>query len=366
MARTELPYHAPFAAYQEQAAALFDALRADDEATAWRFKWEHPRFRGRSVTDVKAARLDLADAQVVVAHEVGFEHWADLVAFTEAVARDGPVRRFETAVEAVVSGDVTALRSMLRANPELVQARSARRHHATLLHYVGANGVEGARQKTPANAVEVTKLLLDAGAEVDALAELYDAKCTTMSMLVSSCHPARAGLQAALAETLLDHGAALDGPGSKWQSALMTALAFGYLPTAEALARRGAPLGHLAAVAGLGRLDDAARLLPMADGESKHAALALAAQHGHADVVRLLLDAGEDPNRYNPDGFHGHSTPLHQAVWSNHADVVRLLVDRGARLDIEDTIYHGTPLGWALYGGRAEIAAYLRDRGAPA
>ena len=203
---------------------MFDALRAGDEATELRFKWEHPRFRGRSVTDVKAARLDLADAQVVVAHEVGFEHWADLAAFTEAVAPDGPVRRFETAVEAVVSGDVVALQSMLRANPELVRARSMRRHHATLLHYVGANGVEGTRQKTPANAVEVTKLLLNAGAEVDALAGMYDAQCTTMSMLVSSCHPARAGLQAALAETLLDHGAALEGPGSKWQSALMTAL----------------------------------------------------------------------------------------------------------------------------------------------
>src|SRR5262249_34691012 len=161
-------------------------------------------------------------------HEYGFESWADLAAFTAAVSRDGPVERFEAAVEAVVSGDVAALRAMLRANQELARTRSTRRHHATLLHYVGANGVEGGRQKTPENAVEVAKVLLDAGAEVDALADMYDAKCTTMSMLVSSCHPAKAGLQTALAETLLDYGAALDGPGSQWQSALMTALAFGY------------------------------------------------------------------------------------------------------------------------------------------
>lgn len=82
-------------------------------------------------------------------------------------------------------------------------------------------------------------------------------------------------------------------------------------------------------------------------------------------VVNLLLDAGEDPNRYNPDGFHAHSTPLHQAVWSNHAGVVALLVERGARLDIQDTIYRGTPLDWANYGGRTAIAEYLRSRGAP-
>ncbi|HJZ90173.1 MAG TPA: ankyrin repeat domain-containing protein [Gemmataceae bacterium] len=360
-----LPYRASLDDYQRQAEALFTALQSGDEAAAWRFKWMHPLFRGKSVTDVRAATLDLADAQLVVAHDYGFETWSDLAEFVGEVREGGPVERFESAVEAVVAGDVATLRAMLREHPELPWARSTRRHHATLLHYVAANGVEGGRQKTPANAVEVAKVLLDASAEVDALAEMYDNKCTTMSMLVSSCHPAEAGLQAALAETLLDHGAALDGPGSAWQSALMTALAFGYLPAAQALARRGARVDNVAAAAGLGRVEDTARLLAAADAPSQHAAMALAAQHGHADVVKLLLDAGEDPDRYNPDGFHAHSTPLHQAVWSNHMEVVRLLVERGARLDVRDTIYQSTPLGWAVYGGRTAIADYLRERGAP-
>src|SRR5689334_6093674 len=83
----------------------------------------------------------------------------------------------------------------------------------------------------------------------------------------------------------------------------------------------------------------------------------LAAQHGHLDIVRLLLDAGEDPSRYNPEGNHGHSTPLHQAVISGRSEIVRLLVERGARLDIRDTIYNGTPLGWAEYCNQPEIAA---------
>jgi ankyrin repeat protein len=74
----------------------------------------------------------------------------------------------------------------------------------------------------------------------------------------------------------------------------------------------------------------------------------------------LLLDAGEDPNRYNPDGYHSHGTPLHHAALANHADVVRLLVERGARLNIKDTVYGGTPLDWANHGGRREIAEYLR------
>jgi len=232
---------------------------------------------------------------------------------------------------------------------------------------VAANGVEGHRQKTPKNSVEIARTLLDAGAEVDALAGMYGGQYTTMSMLVSSCHPARAGLQAALAELLLDFGAAIEGLGSEqWRSPLMTALAFGYRDTAEALVRRGARVPTVAAAAGLGRLADATRLLPKADALDRHRALALAAQLGHVEIVRLLLDAGEDPDRYNPDGNHGHSTPLHQAALG-HESVVRLLVERGARLDIRDTVWHSTPLGWALHGGDAKqlaIAAYLREHGA--
>lgn len=341
--------------YQQQAEALFAALSAGEDAAAWRFKWEHPRFKGRTADAVREATLTLDDARTVIAAEHSFGGWEQLAEFTRAVVEDPKVARFEEAVDAVVTGDAAKLRALLRDGPELVHARSMRRHHATLLHYIGANGVEGFRQQTPPNAVEIAKVLLDAGAEADALADLYESKHTTMSMLVSSVHPAKAGVQGALAELLLDYGAAVANA--------KTALAFGYRDTAEVLARRGAPI-DLPVAAGLGRFEDAARLLPAADAASRHIALALAAQHGHADIVRLLLDAGEDPSRYNPDGYHSHSTPLHQAVWSEHMDVVQLLVERGARLDVQDAIYQGTPLDWAIHGNRDAIAAYLRQHGA--
>ena len=361
-----LSYRAALEEYQQQAEALLEKLKSGDGPVAWRFKWMHPRFCDKTVADVRVAILELADSRVVLAREYGFEDWAALAAFAEAVCRDGPVARFEAAVEAVIFGDVATLRSMLRDHPELIRERSTRRHHATLLFYVAANGVEHGRQKTPANAVDVAKALLDAGADVNALADMYDAKCATMSMLVSSCHPANAGVQVALAETLLDYGASIVEPGSRGQSSIITALAFGYLTTAEALARRAPPSDNLSAAAGLGRLADVVRLLPIADTESSHVALALSAQHGHAEIVRLLLDAGEDPNRYNPKGFHAHSTPLHQAAFGGHADVVRMLVERSARLDVRDTVHQSTPLGWAIHGRRTAIADYLSAQGAAA
>jgi ankyrin repeat protein len=266
---------------------------------------------------------------------------------------------FESAVDAVVGGDMPALVALLEAHPGLVGTRSGRAHHATLLHYLAANGVEDNRQITPANAVELAHILLRAGADVDALADMYGGRCTTMNMLVSSDPPAKAGVQPALVETLLDYGAAIEGAGAG-PSPLMTALAFGHLPAAEVLVKRGARVENIAAAAGLGKFDQASELFPSADAEDRHRALALAAQHGHVEIVRLLLDAGEDPNRYNPPGLHPHSTPLHQAVIAGHASVVQLLIEHGARLDLKDSIYQGTPLGWAEYGGQIAIAGLLR------
>jgi ankyrin repeat protein len=360
-----LPYHAPLEAYAEQAHALWSAFKDGDDNAAWRFKWEHPRFRGKPVTEVKNASLKPEDAELVVAQMYAFDTWRDLEAFTRALKTDPEIEQFESAVQAVVDGDQNRLKSALHQHPKLVKARSSRRHHATLLHYTAANGVEGSRQRTPPNAVEIATCLLDAGAEADALADMYGGKCTTLGMLVSSGHPAEAGVQAPLAELLLDHGANPEGAGSQKQSPVLIALAFGYSDTAQALARRAPPQDDLVVMAGLGRTEVVSRLLPKADDPARQKALALAALHGHTDVVKQLLDAGGDPNRYNPNGFHPHSTPLHQAVWSNHADTVRLLVERGARLDIRDKVYDGTPLDWAIFGKRAEIADYLRQHHAP-
>ncbi len=143
--------------------------------------------------------------------------------------------------------------------------------------------------------------------------------------------------------------------------ALRTALVFGFVDMAERFTQRGAPLDVVAA-AGLGRLDETARLLVTADARERHMSLAIAAQLGHAEVVGLLLDAGEDPSRYNPEGHHSHSTPLHQAALAGHGEVVRLLAERGAPLIVRDTIFEGTPLDWALHDGRTEVAEYLRQR----
>jgi hypothetical protein len=384
MSLRSVPFRSPLSTYEKQAESLLAGHRAADPAAIDLFHHRHPRFLDETVkwrpkfipdSEIRDAALSLDDARLTIARYYDFADWPSLAAYVDAVLREGPVFEFESAVEAVINGDLAALEDGLRRGPALVHARSSRFccfdppvvHRATLLHYVAANGVEQYRQKTPPNAVEIARALLQAGAEPDALADLYGVECTTTSMLVSSDHPAKAGLQVALVELLLDFGAAIEGCGTKkWGGPLFTALAFGMSDAAQALAKRGARI-DLPTAAGLGLMDDAARLLPSADAEARHRALALAAQHRRAEIVRLLLDAGEDPIRYNPEGTHAHSTPLHQAVLAGDGATVRLLVERGARLDVRDTVWQGTPLGWALYGGgkaQAEMVECLRSLGA--
>jgi Ankyrin repeats (3 copies) len=373
-----LPFQSPLAAYARQAEALLAAHGCGNAAALRLIHEKHPRFLDTEVRwlprpltpdDIRAAPFDLAGAQLTIARAYDFLDWGALATYVAEVTQpDSPVARFEGAVEAVVNGDLVTLIGLLAAHPQLVHARSNRVthfdppvHRSTLLHYLAANGVEGHRQKTPANAVAIAKALLTAGAEPDSLADLYGGQCTTMSLLVSSCHPASAGLQVALVDTLIDHGASVHAHGTgDWTSPLDSALVFGYLPAAEALVRRGAKVDNLASAAGLGRLEQSRDLLPQASEGDRHRALALAAHLGHAEIVSLLLQAGVDPDRYNPPGLHEHGTPLHHAALAGHLAAVRVLVEHGARLDLKDKLWQATPLGWAAHGKQDQVVAYLR------
>lgn len=377
-----LPFDAPLSAYEQQADALLAGWHADDPKAIRVFRHRHPKFLDdkiawleRRMTDdeARAVPLDRDDALLAVARWYEFADWRRLAEHVAAVGRPGPVARFERAVEAVIDGDITALSALLRDDPELVRARSTRvnnfdpqMHRATLMHYLAANGIEGYRQRSPANAVEVARVLLDAGADPNALSWAYGGQCTILSLLVSSTPPAEAGVQVPLVEALVRGGASVEAAGKgDWTSPLSTALVFGFHATADTLVRLGAKVANVADAAGLGRVDDVKRLLPAASATDRHRALALAAQLGHADIVNWLIDAGEDPNRFNPPGTHSHTPPIHQAIAADHLAVVKVLVARGARLDIKDTIYHSTPLGWADYLEKPAIAGYLRERGAP-
>jgi hypothetical protein len=316
------------------------------------------RFVQRTISE-HDGRCRLADAQFVLARSHGFDSWARFSKHVNGLKEKGSViARFETAAGAIIKGDIRTLRRLLREDPRLVRARSTREHGATLLHYVSANGVEGYRQKTPANVVAVTQLLLKSGAEVDAEADVYGGGSTTLGLVATSVHPLRAGAQNQLLQLLLDYGAEIDhktGAGNR-QSSVLGALANGCPAAAAYLAERGARL-NLEAAAGVGRLDVVKSFFnrkTKPGTKQLQSAFQYACGGGQKDVVEFLLNNGVDLADGGPDG----QTPLHWAVIFGQLEMVKLLLKYNPPLESRN-MYGGTVLGqtmWsAAHGGDPKV-----------
>lgn len=378
--------------YKKQAKDLLKACTSPDPDAihAWAERWfeacvdqwveTNARLRGIVVTqelresiqreeieriqkNIRAGKLSnprprLADAQFFIARAHGFESWPKFVRQIKRLQRkNSKEASFEAAADAIISGDIPTLRRLLRENSELVRMRSQRTHQAPLLHYIAANGVEDFRQKTPDNIVEVAKLLLDAGAEVNAESNAYGGGCTALGLVATSVHPERAGVQEALMRILLDHGAVIDKPGmaGNRHTAVEGCLANGRGKAAQFLASRGARL-NLEMAAGAGRLDivktffdENGNIEPTATKEQAQRGFLWACMYGWYEVMAFLLDHGADLR--DQAGMGG--TGLHWAAGGAHLGIVQLLVERLAPLE-EVNQWGGTVLehaGWAFSNG---------------
>ncbi len=288
----------------------------------------------------------LADAQFFIAREHGFESWPRFSRHVQALER-GHSRdaRFEAAADAIVSGDIPRLKQLLRDDPGLVRARSQRTHNAALLHYVAANGVEDFRQKTTGNVIEIAELLLDAGAGVNEQCRAYGGNSTALSLVATSVHPERAGLQEQLMQLLLDRGAAID------VLVIRSCLWNGRGKAAGFLASRGGLL-DLETAAGVGNLEVVKSHLDEG-GEKLQRGFLWACEYGHNDVAEFLLAHGANLRDQAGTG----QTALHWAVIGGQLATIKLLLSHSAPLD-ELNKYGATPLGqarWSSENGNPEI-----------
>ena len=340
-----LPSHPNLDDLRYQARDLLRGHRARDPRAAQRIREFHPRFHSATDADIFKAKPGLSDAQLTIAREHGFTSWARLKQQIEKPALSDPLERphheriedptFRSAVELLDRGDTAGLRAHLRQHPGLVRQHVVFEggnyfRNPALLEFIAENPVR--HGTLPRNIVEITKVIVDAGAARSALNE-------ALLLVATGSVPRECQVQLPLIDFLCDqgadpnHAARASALHSEWEAL-------------SALLRRGARI-DLPVAAALARGGDFRQLLPQAGGKDRHLALALASQHGHVEIVRLLLDAGEDPNRYNPVGGHSHATPLHQAAGAGHGQVVQLLVERGARLDLQDILWQATPADWA-------------------
>jgi ankyrin repeat protein len=263
--------------------------------------------------------------------------------------------KFHPAVAAMKAGDLERFRTLLREDPSLATSPSKR--GGSLLQCVVVDGYE-----LP-HSIEMAKLLVEAGAAVDAPLIAAASMGNREAVLL-----------------LLDASAAINGNGT-W-SPIEDALAFGQHPIVELLLERGATIHNLRIAAGLGRADlidgffhpdgslkAEAGQLAWSFGEPAEAwsqdpqdiidnAFVYACRSGVIEAAERLLQHGARINAI-PPGFDYPGTGLHFAAMDGHRPMVEYLLAQGADPHIKDQKVHSTPAGWAEHGGHPEIAALL-------
>ena len=297
------------------------------------------------------------NARSIIADTHYFDTWAGYEQFKNNLRHDHALQQFEQAADAIAAGDAATLDRLLNQNPELIHTRSVRKHHSTLLNYVGANGFEAYRQTTPKNAVEIANILLNAGAEVDAWGDMYGGT-STLGLVATSVHPVITGVQQELMEILIQHGANPNhavAPDYTQGLLILACLHNGRYEPIHYLAGKGATV-DLEGAGGLGDLEKvksyfnaSGELIDAALQTSREGCLIWACLLGYQDVVEFLLGTGMDVNTK----WDGH-TPLHSAAFGGQLAIVRLLLEKGAALEALNS-YDGTVLGatlWAWYNDR--------------
>src|SRR5215468_2186738 len=234
-----------------EADAVVAAHRAGRPETAYLVRGDKYRPGKSAATDaeVLATAITQQSARESMARWHWYSGWSDIAPRGHQIVD----HLFESACDAIVDGDADALQTLITRKPTLVHSRSCAAHHQTLLQHVAANGIENSRQwQSPPNAVEIAEVLLAAGSDPDARCDSYGCDNTTMTLLVSSAHPARAGVQADLVEALCRGGAKPDGPDDDGMP-LWSAISAWSPRAVDALVRCGARVDNLlyAAAAGL-------------------------------------------------------------------------------------------------------------------
>ncbi len=320
-------------------------LEAHDQGDRLAAQVMHATVDRKATPDeLLASPLTLEVARDAIARDHRYADWASAQAHADDLLDAG----FEAACDAIEWGEVDALRTLLDARPELVRARSPFPHNAMLLHHVAANGIEVERQlQSPQNAVDIARLLLERGADPDAVCDAYSGRDTTLTLLVSSAHPASAGVQAPLVEELCRGGARVDGLDDDG-APLFTALTSGYTKAAEALVRCGARVDNLVFAAADGRLD---------------------AVQGYFDADGTLMPdrawgtirAAPGGSRLDPDRLVDYA--LIWAALHGRRAVVEFLLAKRPDLDVTEPFFNSTAYGAARHGRHEEIAALLAAAG---
>ena len=158
----------------------------------------NPKYLSRSWSAIQSEGFKKDDAYNTIANEYGYKSWSEV---PEMVIDHS----FEKAIDVLLTGDIKQLKKILSEDPTIVESRSPYAHQATLLHYVGSNGVELYRQVVPSNLADCMTLLLSLGADHTATMPVYGGHVKILDKYDEHNKPKGTKVLLSLPKNLLSH-----------------------------------------------------------------------------------------------------------------------------------------------------------------
>jgi ankyrin repeat protein len=315
----QLPPRPNLEQLKKQAKAVLKGHRSGEREIFGRIREHHPRWHESSDDTIAKAAMTLADAQLVVAREYGFESWPKLKAFVEHhPAAQSFEATFKSLLDAAGRGDLARINAIIDADPELINETGGPGVR-TVLH-----AAAGAQRE------DSVKLLLERGANPNIRCESDNA---------FPLHFAAEKQNFPIIRLLVEHGADCGGGGDYHELGVI-----GWATAWEYIDARPEIVDYLLA-------------------HGAHHNIFSAVAVGDAQAIRDIVARSPAELERRRDPASRRRMPLHLAVMKKQPESLATLLELGANTESLDEAFL-TPLDQAALLGQKEMAKILIDRGA--
>lgn len=317
--KKQLPSRPNLEQLKNQAKSLLRGHRAEIPEVLVRVRECHPRWQNSSDAVLASARFTLADAQLVIANEYGFETWPALRAYVlsqhASPSTEATIRSLQ---DAAGRGDLAQLDALLAADPGMINETGGPGVRTALHHAVFGKSGAGVR------------FLLDRGADPNIRCEGDNAY---------PLHFAAEKQLLPIIRLLIEHGADPIGEGDYHELGVI-----GWATAWEYAHANRQIVDYL-----------------LAHGAKHNISSAVAT--GDTDAIQQIISQSPSDLERRMDMANRRRRPLHLAVVKKQAKSLVALLNLGANKESLDEAGF-TALDQAALIGETEIAQILLDRGA--
>jgi ankyrin repeat protein len=355
-----LPAHPNLEQYKKQAKDLLKAYRSADVETIRRVKKNHPRFEKLPEPGFEITKFALADAQLVIAREHGFESWPKFAKHVQEVARtsaalslDNPVAAFIEA--AIWHGTLEPAEQILASYPEIakssIHVAAILGDDATVRRFIAQDAANATLKAEPFGGDALVYLCLSKYLQRDKKRSAGFVRAAT-ALLDAGADPNTGFMSTG---DYPDFESALYGAAAVANHAELTRLL---------LKRGGDPNDSETPYHSPENYDNAALHALVESGklnaDSLTTMLLRKADVHDYEGIRYLLENGADPNR----ATRWRVTALHQALRrDNDIKNIDAMLDHGADPTLHSDLEGRSGIAIAARRGRGDVLASFIRRG---